>query len=184
MKKNCVICLLAIIFVIYIITMLYNYHFQNGILLNAEFGNYLSGVFAPISAIGTIAVSYLIYELTSTERRADDDFKIIIGLYYKIEESFELLKKQNLKNDLFDDHNSFYERQIKVDCMLLLNYIRRYPHKKYDIKKLEDVIMAINVNPNYESDYIKLAEEFQNFCFALNPDWNTLSFTLDKNEKN
>ena len=139
---------------------------------------------APISAIGTIAVSYLIYELTSTERRADDDFKIIIGIYYKIEESFELLKKQNLKNDLFDDHNSFYERQIKVDCMLLLNYIRRYPHKKYDIKKLEDVIMAINVNPNYESDYIKLAEEFQNFCFALNPDRNTSSFTLDKNEKN
>lgn len=153
-------------------------------MFNAEFGNYLSGVFAPISAIGTIAVSYLIYELTSTERRADDDFKIIIGLYYKIEESFELLKKRNLKTDLSDDHNSYYERQIKVDCMLLLNYIRRYPQKNKSTRKLERTLMNINVNPNYEHDYIVLAEEFQNFCFALNPDWNTLSFTLDKNEKN
>ena len=164
--------------------MLYSYHYEDGILFNSEFGNYLSGIFAPVSAVGTIVVSYLIYKLTSTEKRADDDFKIIISIYFKIGESFELLKRQNLNNDLFDDHDSYYERQIKVNCMLLLNYIKRYPNKKSSTQELEKTIMAINANPNHESDYIELAREFQNFCFALNPDWNTSSFTLDSYEKN
>lgn len=100
----------------------------------SDFGVFLSGVFAPFSAIGTLALSYLIYKLSSTEKRADEDFKVIIAIYFRIEESFELLKRQSNKNDILDDHNSYYERQIKVDCMLLLNYIRRYPNKKIVLK--------------------------------------------------
>lgn len=178
MKKNRIIFYISFVFVIYIAAMLYIYHINHCIIFNSDFGNYLSGVFAPISAIGTIAVSYLIFKLTSIEKRADDDFKVIMAIYFKIEESFELLKRQNIKNEFLDDHDSFYERQIKVDCMLLLNYIRRYPHK-YSTKRLEFILYGIYANPNYESDYIKLATEFQNFCFELNPDLNPSNHKID-----
>lgn len=182
-KKKSIIYVVFIGITIYFAVFLILYY-KYGIVFNSDFGIFLSGISAPISAFATIIVSYLIYKLTSIEKRADDDFKVIIGIYYRIEESFELLKRQNLKNDLFDDHNSYYERQIKVSCVLLLNYIKRYPNKKSSTKKLEKTLMAISVNPNYESDYIELAREFQNFCYALNPDWNTSSFTLDDHEKN
>lgn len=184
MKRNKIIYLISFVFVIYISAMLYFYHNNYGIMFNSEFGNYLSGVFAPISAIGTIAVSYLIFKWTSTEKRADDDFKVIIGVYFKIEETFELLKRQNINIDFLDDHYSYYERQIKVDCMLLLNYIRRYPNKKYSTERLEGVLMGIYVNPNHESDYIELATEFQNFCYELNPDRDPSIFHIDHHEKN
>ena len=183
MKKYSIIYIIIII-ALYLAIMIVLYQKENGISFNSDFSIYISGIFAPITAIGTIAVSYLIYKLTSIEKRADDDFKIIIRIYFKIEETFELLKKQNLKDDIWGDHNSYYERQIKVDCILLLNYIRRFPHKKSSTQNLERTIMAIYANPNYEYDFIELARLFQNFCYELNPDWNTLVFTLDNNEKN
>lgn len=164
--------------------MVYLYQKEHGIVFDSDFGNYLSGTFAPLSAIATIAVSYLIYKLTTIEKRADDDFKLIIETYFKIEETFELLKRQNLNTDYLDDHNSYYERQIKVECMLLFNYIRRIPNKKYSTHNLEKTLMGIYVNPNYEADYIELASEFQNFCFELNHKGYLSSFKLDNNEKN
>ena len=106
----------------------------------------------------------------------------MVVIYINIKK--EKIKKQNLKDDFLGDHNSYYERQIKVDCILLLNYIRRFPHKKSSTHNLERTIMAIYANPNYEYDYIDLAKECQDFCYELNPDWNTSVFTLDNNEKN
>ena len=61
------------------------------------------------------------------------------------------------------------------------NYAKIYLIK---CQNLERTIMAIYANPNYEYDFIELARLFQNFCYELNPDWNTLVFTLDNNEKN
>lgn len=182
MKK--IIITIAFVLVFYLVLMVCLYQEEYGIVFDSAFGNYLSGTFAPLSAIATIAVSYLIYKLTTIEKRADDDFKIIVEIYFKIEETFELLKRQNLNTDYLDDHNSYYERQIKVDCMLLLNYIRRFPNKKYSTYNLEKTLIGIYVNPNYESDYIELASEFQNFCFELNPKRYPSSFKLDNYEKN
>lgn len=167
------------IIVVYLAIMAFVYYKEFGIAYHHELGNYLSGIFAPISAFGTIVVTYYIYKLTSKERRADEDFRSIVGLYYKIQESFELLKKQTLFSSSDKNHNSYYERLIKVDCLLLLNYIRRYPNKKYNTENIEKAILGVYVNPNYESDYIELANEIQNFCYELNPDLNPSVFKLN-----
>lgn len=172
--------LFIIVIVVYIALIFYVYYKQFGFLYHNELGNYLSGAFAPISALGTIFISYLIYKLTTSDKRADEDFRLIIGIYFKIQETYELLKKQNHPSSFLDDHNSYYERQIKVDCLLLLNYIRRYPKRKYSTKNIEKTIMGIYVNPNYESDYIELADEIQDFCYELNPDWNMSKFEIEK----
>ncbi len=181
MRKNSIISIVAIIIIIgsYVVFMLMVYFKGNGINFNADFGSYLSGVFAPISAVGTIVVTYLIYKLTSAEKRADDDFRIIVGIYFRIQETYEALKKQDYQSTIDDNHNSYYERQIKVDCMLLLNYIRRYPNKNYDTQNIEMTIWGIYVNPSHESDYIVLANEIQRFCYELNPDWDSSVIKLD-----
>ena len=183
-KRTIFVIALVIMILLWLAFSLCIYCIEYGIAYNSDLGNYLSGVFAPISAFGTIIVTFLIYKLTSIEKRRDDDFRLIIGIFYKIQETYELLKKQNLSSNFLDSHDSYYERQIKVDCLLLLNYIRRYPNKMYCINNIEKVIWGIYVNPSYESDYIKLADEIQNFCFELNPDWKPMTIKIENNEKN
>lgn len=182
MRRNWIFCVISIVIAIYsgILIFLY-FHIDSSTFINSDLGVFLSGIFAPISAIGTIIVSYLIYKLSSTEKRADDDFKMIIGIYYKIEETFELM---NSLSDTFNDekHKSIYERKLKVDSLLLLNYIRRIPNKRHNTINIEKALMGIYVNPHYETNYNELADEFQNFCYELNPNWNTCVFKLDNNE--
>lgn len=179
-KYNNYITIFIIVIFVYIAIIVYIYYKEFGFSYHYEFGNYLSGAFAPISALGTIFISYLIFKLTTSDRRADEDFKLIIGIYFKIQETYELLKKQNQPSSFLNNHNSYYERQIKVDCLLLLNYIRRYPKRRNVTNNIEITIMSIYGNPNYESDYIELADEIQKFCYELNPDWDMSKFAIGK----
>ena len=151
------------------IFLIYKYFADNGFVLSAELGNYLSGIFAPLSAFGTLFVSYYIYKMTSKESRADNDFRQIIKTYQRIADSYEMLK-QYKERDNNSEMTTYYERKLKVDSILMVNLINRYPSKNINKQKLIKNLYGINVNPNYESDYKELAENIQNFCYELDPE--------------
>ncbi len=170
---------IIVVFLLAYIILIIMYTWNNPSHLNSEFGNYLSGIFAPISAIGSVVVTYLVYVFTSKKRRADDDFKQIANLFLRISEGYEKMKDNQVRG-IDDNKVLFYERQLKTDSILMLNLIRRYPSNHCEISSMERTLMSIYVNPHYESDYINLTEEFQNFCYELNSKRNPNRFKLKK----
>ena len=177
MKK--VIAIIIVVALLCFYAFLIVKYIENHVSLwDAEFGSFLAGIFAPLSAVGTILVSYYIYRVTSMKSRADMDLKLIIETYQRIAEAFELLKQS--KEDRDSNMAVYYERKLKVDSILMLNLIKRYPRRTTDFKKIETNLYGINVNPNHESEYKELAENMQNFCYELDSEIikNEFSYTI------
>ena len=107
-------------------------------------------------------MSYVVYRLTNVEHKRIEYFKEIVKLYYKIDEAHQLMAKEKEINSI-----SYYENQIKVYGTILLNFIKKYPKPKEDTRKLENILLGIIVNPNWDRDYQELTCEFQNFCWSI-----------------
>jgi len=125
-------------------------------------GDHISEFITLISICTTSFMSYVVYRLTNVEHKRIEYFKEIVKLYYKIDEAHQLMAKEKEINSI-----SYYENQIKVYGTILLNFIKKYPKPKEDTRKLENILLGIIVNPNWDRDYQELTCEFQNFCWSI-----------------
>lgn len=118
-----------------------------------------------ISAIATALISYVIYHRTSNENKRNVYFKEITMLYYQIDEAHLLMKKEEEVGNV--TNADYHKNRIKIFCTILLNYVKKYPSPKNDIKELENVLLNIIVNPTWDQDYIELMEKMQSFCWTI-----------------
>ncbi len=116
-------------------------------------------------SISAIIMSFIIYKLQSKETKRGLYFKEIATLYYKIDEVHQLMKNDKISGK--DKNIGYYENRIKVYCTILLNYIKKYPNPKSETEVLENILLTIIVNPNWDNDYEIFSNEFQNFCWAI-----------------
>lgn len=125
----------------------------------------ISDIITLASIISTIIMSIIVYQLKSRDNKRNIYFKEIVTLYYHMDEVH-----QQMKNEIdvgVNTNINHYGNRIKVYSTILLNYIKKYPSPKGDTRELEKILLAINVNPNWERDYQILMDEFQKFCWSI-----------------
>lgn len=120
---------------------------------------------ALISSLVSTIVSIYVSNRALKETKRNSYFKEIAKLYYSIDEVHQLMKNETDKGIETNVH--YYGNRIKVYSTMLLNYIKQYPKPKGDTHELENILLAIIVNPNWDRDYMKLMNEFQNFCWTI-----------------
>lgn len=118
-----------------------------------------------ISALATALISYVIYRRTSKDNKRNVYFKEITMLYYQIDEAHLLMRKEEEVGNI--TNADYHKNRIKIFCTILLNYVKKYPSPKNDIKELENVLLNIIVNPTWDQDYIELMEKMQSFCWTI-----------------
>lgn len=169
MMRNKTIIKLALIITASIYILLIWYYLRaNNYSVDITFSTFLANIFVPLSAISTVVVSFYIYKMSSREKRADNDFKIILQTYYRIVDTYELLKQTKEKecNSAIIEN---IERKIKVDSILMLNMLRRYPTNKTDLLKIEGNLYGISLHPDRDFEYDELATNIQNFFYDIDP---------------
>lgn len=120
---------------------------------------------ALISTLVSTIVSIYVSNRALKETKRNSYFKEIAKLYYSIDEVHQLMKNETDKG--IESNVHYYGNRIKVYSTMLLNYIKKYPKPKGDTQELENILLAIIVNPNWDRDYMILMNEFQNFCWTI-----------------
>lgn len=129
-----------------------------------DFATYFAGMVAPITAIVTLYITYLLYKLNDDSRRMERYFERIVDLYWKIQETHNTLCVDNKGGNTIDT----YEYKIKMQVQLMRYYLKRFPDMSHSIKKLDLALNDIWFEPMRDEYYDTLEHEFDIFCFYAN----------------
>jgi len=136
---------------------------QNSLL---DFSNYMIGIFAPITTIATVYITYLVYKLNSDETKIELYFSKIVELIFNISEDFAELNKDSLNSYKGKD----LKNKIKQQVILARYYLKRFPDKDCPIDELDKVLNHIFFDPYNGEYYNRLSNVFRSFCFYVNQD--------------
>ena len=130
-----------------------------------DFATYVAGIVSPITAIGTIWITYLVYRLNDDSRKSERYFEKIGNLYLNIQKTYNAI--QNERND---DHKTMKnsENDIKMQVQLLRYYLNRFPDLSHSIKSFDLALNHIWFEPLNNEYHKTLAMEFENFCYYAN----------------
>lgn len=136
--------------------------------------NAIQGISAPVSAIGTLLMTYYVYRLTNRRNKKESYFRHMVDSYYRIEEDGNMLFMLDEK-----DFNNFVlvkeqcKRRIAVNSALMNYYLLRIPGYYDDRWKFFAALYSLSRYPDDIERYSELSREFEKFC------WNY----KDKKEK-
>ena len=97
-----------------------------------SFWNFLLESAPLISAVGMIVITYYVYHLSQKDTNRDHYLRYIVDLYYRIEDDSERLridcsKDRDTNCSVCFQHQKQYKRRISVNCILMRDYIKRFP---------------------------------------------------------
>lgn len=129
-----------------------------------DFATYFAGMIAPITAIATIYITYLIYKLNDDSHRAERYFEKIVSLYWEIQETHNTLCVEN------KDCNTTEacEYKIKMQVQIMRYYLKRFPDLSHSVKSFDLVLNNIWFEPMNNKYYETLNYEFEIFCYYAN----------------
>lgn len=138
---------------------------------------------APLfSAVGMIIITYSVYHLSKKDTNRDHYLRYIVDLYYRIEDDYERLRfgcenDSDTSSSVYLQNQKQYKRRISVNCILMRDYIKRFPGYYPNRKQIMDVLYEMSTNPTQSDNYDKLAIEFKLFCLLVRKskrDFNTI----------
>lgn len=125
----------------------------------------------PLSAIGTLLMSWCIYRLKNKASKKELYFGHIIDLYYKLENDFDIIYKQNNSNKELNENDSVIRedclRHIEVNCTLMNYYILRIPGLYKERINFSIILRHLSHNPQDCTEYKKLSEKLKELCWEL-----------------
>lgn len=130
-----------------------------------EFATYLGGIVAPLTAIGTIWITYLVYKLNDDGHRSERYFEKIADLYWEIQKTHNIIQKEGNA-----DSNTMtnLENGIRIQVQLMRYYLNRFPNLSHSIKSFDLALNNLWFEPINNEYHKSLAWEFENFCFYAN----------------
>lgn len=133
-----------------------------------DFATYLTGMVAPITAIGTIWITYLVYKLNDNDHKSERYFEKIVDLYCDIQQTQNIIQKE--ENNVNDIAKVEYENKIRTQVRLMRYYLKRFPDVSHPIKSFDRVLNHLLFEPMNNEYYKALVSEFERFCFYANQD--------------
>jgi hypothetical protein len=121
------------------------------------------------ASFGVIAMTYHVYKISYRHTQIDNYLKQIVNLYYKIEDASKQLYSNNLSRVEEKDINCLF-REIRVDCTLMLYYLKKYPGFYGNRTRFEVLLNEIIENPEVEIYYDYLSNAFRDFCLNKKKD--------------
>ena len=150
-----------------IIVLLYWISTTSNILWTSDswrnFATYFSGMLAPVTAFGTIYITYFIYRLTDKDRRSDLYFERIVELYFELQDTYNLVCSK-----VGEKERAAYISSIQAHVRIMRYYLRRLPDLSYSVKSFDNALNHIWFEPTNDKYYKSLAIEFDSFCLSAN----------------
>lgn len=130
-----------------------------------DFATYLAGMVAPITAIGTMWITYLVYKLNDDGRRSERYFERIVDLYWEIHNTHN-----NIQNKEKDELNTMNknENEIRMQVQLMRYYLNRFPDLSHSVKSFDLTLNHLWFEPMNNEYYKVLTSEFESFCYYAN----------------
>ena len=166
-KKSKIVILVALFYcIIAISAYIFNitYHFLGTENEWVSFSTYLAGIVAPITAFGTIYITYLVYRLNANNNKTEQYFSKIVELYFHLVECYDNIKKSHCDNE----KEQICSQKIKQFVALLRYYLNRFPDTDCPIDDFDKILNDISFEPINERNYQLLSKEFRRFCFYAN----------------
>lgn len=160
MKKNTIIIIFtAFVLCVWAVFVAYERNTDNGFWRTTDFATYLSGIFAPITALGMIYITYMVYKLNEDRYQSEVYFSKIVELYFKIEDSYSHLERTTDKQGAED-----YANEIKMYAVLLRRYLILFSKKSHLVRNMNNVLTLIHIVPECKEFHMRLTENFETFC--------------------
>lgn len=153
----------------------------------SDLWNYIEGISAFVSAIGTIAITYYVYKFSKTDSQKENFFRHIIELYYEIEKDFtDLTEIENASDDsrLYSIISKKEQciRRIRVNSSLMQYYVKKIPGYFDERWDFIGVLYEIYYNPCKLENHTLLSKKMDELCWGLkdkNKKKHTFSFDYD-----
>lgn len=126
--------------------------------------SFIIEISAPISAIGTLLMTWCLYRLNSKSDKKERYFRHMVDLYYKIEEDYSVVLNIGSNNNSTKRQSM---RRIEVNSSLMIYYLLRIPGFYKKRCEFLSILCDISHHPESYDNYDKLSYEFQEFCWEL-----------------
>lgn len=133
---------------------------------------FVKEISVPLSAVGTLLMSWCIYRLNSKASKAENYFRHMVEIYYKIEDDYSVIisgmdsYKMNCPNSFILVKEQSL-RRIEVNATIMIYYLLRIPGFYKGRWDFYSVISHLSKNPEDMDCYLKLSEKFKELCWEL-----------------
>lgn len=134
------------------------------------FASYIAGITAPVTALGTIYITYMVYKLSTDEQKREKYFDTIVDLFFRIEDTHQRMKDCLNSSAYENKEYSKCKHQIKQYIVLIRHYLIRFPDRLHSVKDLDKILNHLYFDQDNEQYYKTLANEFESFCFYAKHD--------------
>ena len=186
MKKIKKSKLITIVTLIYFFVAVFGYFFNIRLEKNTvsndwvDFATYLSGVVSPITAIGMVYITYLVYKLNEDRNKLDMYISKVVELYMSIENLYSNIKKAIEDND--KDKIEELRMKLKMRVVLIRFYLKRYPDTSHSVADFDCALNHLYFEPENKLYYDSMTKEFEIFCFYAQYE-ELRPITIEKNKE-
>lgn len=135
------------------------------------FWNSIVEISAPISALGTLLITWCVYRLNTRNSKKENYFRQMVELYYKIEEDYSILYGLKFSNEDIEQKQDWQReqsiRRIGVNSTLMTYYLLRIPGYYKNRDKFLSFLYGITHDPQAPDNYDNLSKKFIEFCWEL-----------------